>query len=353
MFPAPVDRSVAEALRALPGVATSEGARPRDLFARAELHGVAGVLWDAWRQHGAVVDPDLALRLEAGEIAREMDCEAHLAMLHRIDGVLEVPTIALKGPLFARRYYTRPSARGTSDIDLLVSEEDLHVAVRSLAKADYHVVDSTEEVARSRREHHHLHLARPHSPELELHFHAYRGFGVTLRAHALAERSELASGFETIRVPDARDELVYLAVHAAAHRFGRLAWLHDLRLVVERMTNADLEVAAARAREWSVARALALAGELLVDVLGVSPDRARRLGTLPRARSALVHAVVAEPRARFFGAATRFVYTVMLSDTMAASMRYARWSSLGHARRLAGLLNHHGEPPRRESRGVD
>lgn len=323
------------------------------MFARAELHGVAGVIWDAWRRERVAIDADLALRLEAGEIAREMDYEAHLAMLHRIDAVLEVPAVALKGPLFARRYYARPSARGTSDIDLLVSEEDLPVAVRSLGKAGYHVVDSIEEVARSRREHHHLHLARAASPELELHFHAYRGFGVTLRAHALTERSELASGFETIRVPDARDELAYLAVHAAAHRFGRLAWLHDLRLVVERMTSADLEVAAARAREWGVARALALAGELLVDVLGVSPERARRLGTLPRARSALVHAIVAEPRARLFGAATRFVYTVMLGDTMAASLRYARWSSLGHARRLAGLADHHAEPPPRESRGVD
>jgi hypothetical protein len=310
------------------------------MFARAERHGVAGVIWDAWKAHETPTDHELATKLELRALARDMDHAAHLAMLASIDTALaarSVAAIALKGPLFAARYYARPSARGTSDIDLLVAERDVTRAIDALAPIDYHVADSTDEVAWSLREHHHLHLVRAQAPDLELHFHAYRGFGVTLRTEMLAERSVPAAGLRSIRVPCAEDELIYLAVHAAAHRFGRLSWLYDIRLVVDRLSPDALATAAARARTWGVGRALSLAGELLVDVLGVPADLMRPLGTLPRSRRALLHAVVGEPPTRVWSAATRFAYVTLLSDSMNASLRYASKSSLGHARRLLGL----------------
>ena len=318
-------------------MAEGDGAGAREMFARAELHGVAGVLWDAWKERGVSLAADLATRLDTLALAREMDHAAHLAMLREIDGVLNVPAIALKGPLFASRYYPRPSARGTSDIDLLVAEGDMDRAVGSLAAARYHLHDSAKQVAWSRREHHHLHLVRDRAPDLELHFHAYRGFGVTLRTEMLAERSIAVEGFQRVRVASPEDEIVYLAVHAASHRFGRLAWLYDIRLIVERMSPAALEGAASRAREWGVARALAFAGELLVEVLGVSSDVARPLGALAGGRKAVIHAIVAEPRTRALRIATRFAYTTMLADSTAASLRYAKAYSLDRARKLLGL----------------
>ena len=307
------------------------------MFARAELHGVAGVIWDAWKANGGHVDSELAAKLEMRALAREMDHAAHGAMIRRIDAVLTVPALVLKGALFAARYYERPSARATTDIDLLVQLDDLEQAIESLASVGYQVTDSTAEIAWSLRQHHHLHLVRPGAPPLELHFRGYRGFGGTLTASMLAQRSVAADGFRTIRVPSSEDELVYLAVHAAAHRFGRLAWLHDLRLVIERMSPASLEIAAGRARAWGFARPLALAGELLVEVLDVEPAIVRALGALPRSRRALVHAVVAEPRTRLMRAATRFAYATMLADSMAASLRYARSYSTDHARRLLSI----------------
>jgi hypothetical protein len=339
-FPALPDQSVAESLRALPGVQAGAAARTREMFARAERHGVAGVIWDAWKASGAEVEPDLAAKLEMRALAREMDHAAHLAMLARVDAALTgqaVPAVALKGPLFAARYYEHPSSRGTSDIDLLVAETDVARAIEALATIDYQLADSAEEAAWSLREHHHLHLARNKSPDLELHFHAYRGFGVTVRTEMLAQRGVPVAGLGTIRVPCAEDELVYLAVHAASHRFGRLAWLHDVRLVVERLSPEALATAAERARAWGVGRALSLAGELLVEVLGVPADLVRPLGALPASRRALVHAVVAEPPTRVWSAATRFAYTTLLADSMSASLRYARTSSLGHVRRILGL----------------
>jgi hypothetical protein len=339
-FPAIADQPVALSLRALPGAArevAGTGAGARTMFARAEVHGVAGVIWDAWKASDVAAAPDLAAKLDALALAREMDHAAHLAMLREIDGALAVPAVALKGPLFAARYYPHPSARGTTDIDLLVAEADVDRAVESLSSVGYHVVDSAAKIAWSRREHHHLHLVRERAPDLELHFHAYRGFGITLRTEALAERSVAVDGLRAIRVASAEDEVVYLAVHAASHRFGRLAWLHDLRLVVARMSPAALEQAARRAREWGVARSLALAGELLVDVLGVDPELVRPFGTLTGGRRALIRAIVAEPRTRAMRVATRIAYTTMLADSTAASLRYARSYSLDRARRLLGL----------------
>ena len=307
------------------------------MFARAELHGVAGVILDAWKANGVSVDAELATKLESRVLARAMDYDAHRALLGRIDAVLPVTAVALKGPLFAARYYDRPSARGTTDVDLLVAESALERASEALASLGYRVADTAKERRWALRAHHHLHLVSAGAPELELHFHAYRGFGVTLPTSALAERSVVVEGLRSIRVPSVEDELVYLAVHAAAHRFGRLAWLHDLRLVVERMTPDALAVARSRARTWGVSRALALAANLLVDVLGVPSEALRPLGALSSNRGALVRAIVAEPRTRVMRAATRLAYAMMLADSVAASARYATTYSVERARQMLDL----------------
>ncbi len=328
-------RSVAARLSDAP-LAVSTGGLLLETFLVAEAHGVAGILWDAVRSSAGEVDADLSHRGALSAVARELDYEAHLNALHAIDACLVRPTVALKGALFASRYYARPSARGTSDIDILVDERDLDVTVKALAGVGFVVIDSADEIAWSRREHHHLHLARPGYPDLELHFHAHRGFGVTLRSEALLERSVPALGFRALRVPSPADEFVFLAVHAASHRFGRLSWLYDLRLMVDRLAEPTLAEAAKRARQVGLSRVLAFAGELLVSVFDVAPARVRPLGTLSSARRALLYQTLFEPRQRVLSSATRFAYTMMLTDAAEASLRYATTSSLAHARRLLG-----------------
>jgi hypothetical protein len=69
----------------------------------------------------------------------------------------------------------------------------------------------------------------------------------------------------------------------------------------------------------------------------MEPDVVRPLGGLAPARRALVHAIVAEPRTRLLRAATRLAYTLMLADSTAASLRYARSYSRDRARTLLGL----------------
>jgi hypothetical protein len=324
---------------ALGALGTSDEASA--LFARAEAHGVTGVLHDAAVAAGAALSPPLAAQLGARQIARELDHAAHLAMLRAVDDALAadgLTAVALKGALFGERFYARPSARATTDIDLLVPEADLERAGRALAAAGYAGEESPSE-ARFRREHHHLHFAHPHALPLELHFHAYRGFGSVLpSAPLVSRRGEAPLGpWRALGVLAPEDELVYLAVHAAAHRFVRLGWLFDLKLLLSHMSDAAIGEAAERARAWGFRRVVSLAAELLVETLGVDRARVRPLGAVGLVRGTVVRGIVHEPEAAWLRAATRFVYTSSLCDSTPAALRYARVASLGRARRALGL----------------
>jgi hypothetical protein len=288
---------------------------------------------------GVPADGALVHEAHARRVARELDHAAHLAVLRQIDGAFtaaRLDAVALKGALFAERYYERPAFRGTTDVDLMVRESDLDAARRALAGVGYRAsADETE--ARFRREHHHLHFHHPHAPELELHFHAYRGFGTVLRSDELIARSVAApSPFETLRVLAPVDELVYLAVHAAAHRFGRLSWLYDLRLLVDAMTERELVAAARRARELGFGGPLALAGRLLVEGCAIDEERVAPLVRIAARRVAIAAALAPEPTAAVARSATRFAYSLLLCASPVTAARYAATASLSYVRRLAG-----------------
>lgn len=328
---------MALALSALPGPVDVLSVAPSEFFAAADKHGVSGVLWEALRSASPSWGSSLVQTLEARATARALDYEAHLAMLRRIDEVLVehgIDALVLKGPLLARRYYRQPSARGTSDIDLLVRERDVERTIEALSVLGFVWRDSDIE-QRYRREHHHLHLFHPAAPALELHFHAQSAFGITLRSEWLIEGGEVAEGFRSLRVPESVDELVYLAVHAASHRFGRLSWLYDMKLLVLRLSSSDLARARERAVAWGYGRVLALTAALLVDVLGVPADVVAPLGRLDGVRSPFLRSLVREPEQPILRAATRFAYSTMLADSMGASMKYAASAS---SARLRGLF---------------
>ncbi len=338
---AAVDEPLVALLRTLPLVAQRPLEDGEQLFARAARHGVAGLLFDALRERDVPLAPGLARRLAGAELARDIDHAAHLALLTRIDGALASAALkaaTLKGALLAERVWPRPAARPTTDVDLLVAEEDLAEAARALETLGYTAVDDDDAEARFRAAHHHLHFTHPHALPIELHFHAYRGFGETLRSAPLIARSHVAfvgrQPLSAIRVLAPEDELMYLAVHLAAHRAVRLGWLVDLRLLLERMTPAQITSSAENARASGYARPLALAAALLAEVLGVDRDTLRPLGALGGLRGPLVAGVLEEPANRVLRSATRFIYTAALCGSVGAALRYATSASQGHARLL-------------------
>jgi hypothetical protein len=273
-------------------------------------------------------------------MARELDYETHLAWLSRIDAALSLARCRgalLKGALLAHRLYARPSARGTTDIDLLVDEHQVDVAAAALSDLGYRPFDGPRE-AWFREHHHHVHFVHPHALPLELHFHAYRGFGTRIPSGPLLDRGHAVDGMnhQTLTVLAKEDELVYLAVHAAGHRFSRLAWLYDCKLLLATMDGKQVRTAVERATHWGVARPFALAAALLVDVFGVPAERLSVAVPLGWARHELVRAVVAEPPSPVLRSATRFAYTGALAPSARAAVRYAWAAAEDHVRRLVG-----------------
>ncbi len=331
------DEALADFLRALPEVPNAPPAQLRQVLARAELHGLAGLVHEALRQVGVRVEGELAADISRRAMARDLDHAAHLALLDEIDAALaesDVPAAALKGALLAERLYApTPSVRATSDVDILVAESDLDRAVSALGMVGY-IPHAGPEEERYRREHHHLHLAHPRALPLELHFHAYRGFGRLIPGAPLVARRRIRieRGYRMLGVLSPSDELVYLAVHAAAHRFVRLGWLWDIKLLLERMEPEEVALAAERAHEWGYSRVLSFAAELLADLLGTSNESVAVLGSVGRVRSSVTRRIVVAPAWPPARAATRFLFTALLCDTTRAATSYATSTMLSRAR---------------------
>jgi hypothetical protein len=294
----------------------------------------------ALRKRGVALAPEQTTPFELRETARRVDHDAHLALLGRIGAALDVAGVrgvALKGPLFGERYYAEPWTRATTDTDLLVAEGALEHATSILEELGY-TRDIGPEEERFRQEHHHVHLRHPEAPLLELHFHAYTGFGRILPSDPLLERSRPGPRRElaALRVLSPEDELVFLSVHAAVHRFFRLGWLYDLALLLRAMSEAEIALAAARARAWGFARATAFAISLTVELFGLSPHVLESFVAVGAVRARIARDTLREPQNGALRSATRLAFTAALCDDRRAAFRYAIQASRGHARRLLG-----------------
>ena len=187
----------------------------------------------------------------------------------------------LKGPLLAELLYADPGQRSSLDLDLLVAPADLDAALAALIELGY-FSEFGPHATYARAHHVHLHLARADRPLVELHFRAFRGFGIELAAEPLLDRS-LPAGPGALRVLEPHDRFVYLALHAAGHLFERLGWLYDLKLFLAQVP-LDPILVASRAEALGAGPAVALACAALADIEPDSPalDVLRALLPAPR-----------------------------------------------------------------------
>ena len=136
-----------------------------------------------------------------------------------------------------------------------------------------------------------------------------------------------------MRVLDPADELLYLAVHAARHRFARLRWLWEIGTLMKRCTSDELELFVERARETEVARPVAVTLGVLHRRLeceaAVGCSRRLAGGLLLRAELAIAD-VAADPTYRRRGLLSKslFVlcehtYRALLCDGPTVALR--RW----------------------------
>jgi putative nucleotidyltransferase-like protein len=242
-----------------------------DLLEYALFHGLIGVVAPHVDRLG--VPEEIRDRFDRRYAISRAFQESAGKSLERIASMFNeagIRSCALKGPALAARLYGDPAVRQGMDIDLLITPDDFARASAAMEDLGY-AGKSQATVAYLLRHSHHLTFAKPGVPLVELHFHAYAGFGVTLPASALMERAVpyRFTDRSTVLVPAAEDEFVYLALHAAGHSFARLIWLYDLKLLLLRNPDLDWELVVHRAHDARVGTAVGYAARLLEDWLSV------------------------------------------------------------------------------------
>lgn len=250
----------------------------RGFFRKAAVQGVAVPAFDMLRPF---VPKEVARNVEEHLAALGLENELSQRALAKCVAALDaegIRVVVLKGTPLAERYYGAAAARPSNDIDLLVAEGDLDRALEALGTVGYRLVSSdATEVEHFLSAHHHLVLGHDAYPIVELHFAGNVAFGARLAAEPLLERSipwTSAAG-TTMRVLAPEDEFIFLAMHAASHRFSRLVWLLDLSLFsrVHALRATDV---VARARDAGLGNLVAAAIVACRETTGLAwPDSER------------------------------------------------------------------------------
>jgi hypothetical protein len=108
---------------------------------------------------------------------------------------------------------------------------------------------------------------------VELHFRLFAAFGVVLPAEEFLARScpHVTARGEEVRILSTEDEAIFLCVHAAAHCYERLIWVHDIRKFLELHPHIDWPVLFTRAAQYGVQVAVAFTMEVLRRSYGAIP----------------------------------------------------------------------------------
>jgi len=315
---------------------------------QATAHGVLGVM-------GPLLDrtplpPDIRTEVER-RLAVQSAWQLHAAasLERAVDALTNagVRACALKGPALAERLYLHPEERPSMDIDLLIMPADLPKASAALQAAGY-AADDPANAAYLLEHGHHLHFVQHGQPDIELHFHAYAGFGVILAASALFERARehRLRGRGTVLVPVAEDEFLYLSAHAAGHSFVRLLWLYDLKLLLRRDA-LDWAAVFDRAEAAGLATAVAYTLRLLRDWLQVQVPQPNerehlRVRVADRLLAEVSRPSTPGPRDNLGG----LLFTSMLCDRVSASGWLLQHHLLRTTRRRLQRLAPHLLPER-------
>jgi hypothetical protein len=307
-----------------------QGIRDWDaLLSTAEDHGVSGVLVDAARRMGVAPRGEAWHRTGQHLLKHALWGDVQADALHKTLKILAADGIeaaVLKGPVLAARLYGDAIVRPSTDLDLLLEPSSLDRAVRALKPLGY-VLEGGRPGRFFRRYHHHVHALHPVLPTLELHFDAYRGFGTSLPAGPLLRRAaacRLASWSDaTVLAPE--DEFFYLAVHAASHRFERLVWLFDLKLLLLRHPELRWDLVAARARAHHLSAVVSFVCGLLADWLDApAQDAWAHLPRLPDVRRRAAEGLTGRKSGHAVNAVADLLYCTLLCDDLPRAAAFSK-----------------------------
>ena len=156
---------------------------------------------------------------------------AELRGVLRAFGERGIPVVLLKGPSLAERLYGGAALRPSRDLDLLVATQDWASAESALTAVGFAPMREADDYHRPWMR---------QTTKLELHFDVENPLAFNFHvATALRRASPAEFMGEPCRLLAPEDELLYLCLHAARHRYERLGLVLDLRLAFERLLTDD------------------------------------------------------------------------------------------------------------------
>ena len=191
----------------------------------------------------------------------------------------DLRVVPLKGPFLAERLYGATELRVSHDLDLLVSRSDLERAEALLTAAGFTPGSPDDYHRQWYRKTTTVELHHDVDNPLAFDFHVEGALRQSLKSEFQGQRcGQLAPA----------DELLFLCLHGARHRFERLSLVLDLKLAFEKLTDSNHippmrpEVAAlGDLLMLGLAMARRLAPELNVSFEGYSsPNQTARLNQL-------------------------------------------------------------------------
>jgi hypothetical protein len=149
-----------------------------------------------------------------------------------------IRSVSLKGHLLGDRLWGGAEKRISSDIDFLVSFGDMEAATGVMKELGFRPLKEHLSALSKWRYPDAKFLPlidKPGLPLVEIHWVAAYGFGSRLNTSDLLARSNQYEWPEAkeLRVLDAYDEFLMLAIHGAKHQFERAFWLYDLGLYLQ------------------------------------------------------------------------------------------------------------------------
>ena len=202
--------------------------------------------------------------------------------------------VLLKGYGLAARLYPQPLGRPSSDVDLLVTREQVAAVEAVLARLGLNrfVDDSLGDVF---EDHHHVAFTGP-GGLVEVHFKLTSGLGIDVDDSPIVQRAVVATlDGRAVRYLQPEDEFVYLSTHAANHAFLRLSWLVDLQLFLLKYPTLDWPQMRATADALGSSASVSAALVVLEQCLEVRLDEAARRAFLSGRWRSLPNSLIFSP----------------------------------------------------------
>jgi len=202
----------------------------------AQHHGVIPQLSAAMEQAAPEVPAAFLQRLREESLKNTRQALWLTRELFRILAQLKarnVDALPYKGPVLAELLYHNVAARQFSDVDILILERDLPIAVAALHELGYEPgieLTPRQERAYLRSGYEYTFDSENGRNLVELQWNVLPKFySVDLTTQALLERSRVVTfGGQTIRTLSSEDLLIVLCLHAAKHAWAQLSWLSDI-----------------------------------------------------------------------------------------------------------------------------